>query len=99
MTQINLLRKKMLELGDQVQLLYNENDKDTNIMSAYKRRMHKKLVKENKVTIESLSTEINVIKKQIASTETSNNVPVNNRPVRIDYSSWTRRPRMGLYIA
>ena len=99
MSQTNILRKKMLELGDQVQILCNENDKDTNIMSPYKRRMHKNLVKKNKVTIENLSTEINVIKKQLASMETSNNVPQINRPVRIDYSSWTRRPRMGLYIA
>ena len=98
MTQTNLLRKRMLELGDQVQLLYNENDKDTNIMSPYKRRMHKKLVKDNKEKIDKLSSEIENIKKQITMLETSKSVPVNKGPVRIDYSPWTRRPRMGLNI-
>jgi hypothetical protein len=104
MSQIELLRAKMLELGDKVQILYNENDKDTNIMSPYKRRMHKKLIKENKEKIHNLSSDIEKIKKQITllKTPTSvpvSSVPVNKKPVRIDYSPWTRRPRMGLYIA
>ena len=99
MSQIELLRAKMLELGDKVQILYNENDKDTNIMSPYKRRMHKKLIKENKEKIDNLSSDIEKIKKQITLLKTPTSVPVNKKPVRIDYSPWTRRPRMGLYIA
>ena len=94
MSQINLLRNKMLQLGDKVQQLYNDNDKDTNIMTPYKRRMHKNLVKENKEKIDKLSAEIENIKKQITLKQSSN-----KGPVIIDYSPWTRRPRMGLNIA
>ncbi len=100
MFDVKSLKQKLIELGDKIQELYNENDKNTNIMSPYKRRMHKKLVKENKVKIDKLVKEINETKSKIVVIEKA----AKERELKLSsypflYNKWSRgNSRFRLFI-
>ena len=100
MFDVKSLKQKLMELGDKIQELHNANDKNTNVMSPYKRRMHKKLVKENREKIDGFVKEIDAIKTKISimeKAEKERELKVSSYPFL--YNKWSRgNSRFRLFI-